>query len=87
MPATKKTQNSPAKVVKTEAKAERQQIDKGVLYAATGNYNPKAEANVISYTEVCKVLPGTYQEIIKVIPQHTDFVGYLIRRGGIAPVK
>ena len=48
-----------------------------------GEYNPKAAQNVASYAEVCKALPGTYKEIQAKLPEHTDFVGYLIRRGGL----
>lgn len=48
-----------------------------------GEYNPKAAQNVASYAEVCKALPGTYKELQAKLPEHTDFVGYLIRRGGL----
>ena len=54
-------------------------------YASTGQYNPKAVKNVESYAAVCSVLPASLSTIEAKIPQHTDFVGYLIRRGGIAP--
>jgi hypothetical protein len=56
-------------------------------YESTGRYNPKAKHNIKSYGEVEAVLPATYKEIQAAIPQHTDFVGYLIRRGGLAPKK
>ena len=55
------------------------------MYASTGQYNPKAVKNVESYAAVCSVLPASLSTIESKIPQHTDFVGYLIRRGGIAP--
>lgn len=55
------------------------------MYASTGQYNPKAVKNVESYAAVCSVLPASLSTIEAKIPQHTDFVGYLIRRGGIAP--
>ena len=48
-----------------------------------GGYSPKAAQNIASYAEVCKVLPATYKEIQAKLPKHADFVGYLIRRGGI----
>jgi len=48
-----------------------------------GAYNPKAAQNIASYAEVCKALPGTYKEVQAKLPEHTDFVGYLIRRGGL----
>ena len=55
------------------------------IYEATGSYNPKAKKNVSTYEEICAVLPATLADITKAIPQHEDFVGYLIRRSGIAP--
>ncbi len=83
--ATVAKKSTPAKAPAKAPAKPRQQIDKGVVYEATSSYNPKAEQNIASYAEVCKVLPAKYEEIVKQIPQHTDFVGYLIRRGGIAP--
>jgi len=97
MPVTQRKSKTPVKTPaqtvesKTPAKAKetdtRQQIDKSVVYESTGSYNPKAEANISSYAAVCKVLPAKYEDIVKAIPQHTDFIGYLIRRGGIAAKK
>lgn len=57
---------------------------KEVVYVSTGAYNPKAEKNIKSYQEVLAVLPATMGEIKAAVPQHTDFAGYLIRRGGLA---
>ena len=62
-------------------------IDKEAVYTSTGKYAPQAVHNIASYGDVCKKLPATYDELRKAIPEHTDFVGYLIRRGGIAPKK
>lgn len=94
MPVAKTKTSPKAKVatkakpapVKAEPKA-RQMIDKSAVYEASGGYNPKAEANIASYAAVCKVLPAKYEDIIKQIPEHTDFVGYLVRRGGIEKKK
>lgn len=49
-------------------------------YYKTGKYNPKAKKNVDSWEAVIAILPATYREIVEALPQHTDFVGYLIRR-------
>ena len=97
MPEVKKAKPAMAdittKVFKTkepkEAKVpkERMKVDMSCAYGATGSYNPKAEQNIKSWNEVQAVLPATYKEIQEKIPQHTDFVGYLIRRGGLAPTK
>ena len=60
-------------------------VDMTAKYVSTGAYNPKAAVNVSSLEVVEGVLPATYKEIQAAIPKHMDFVGYLIRRGGIAP--
>ena len=89
MPEAKKT--SAKKVPATAPEKVEEQAPRGSKtprgtgkYESTGSYNPKAEKNIKSFEEVCAVLPATLEEITKAIPQHTDFVGYLIRRGAIA---
>jgi len=57
-----------------------------VKYEVTGTYNPKAPKNVQTYKEIQAVLPATLAEVKAAIPQHHDFVGYLIRRCGLAEV-
>ena len=82
MPEAKK---KVAKTTKPEAKKEKAPLPKVNMdcqYVA-GSYNPKAAHNIKSYDEVLACLPATYKEIQEVIPEHTDFVGYLIRRGGL----
>lgn len=90
-------QKAPKKDKKNKApKADKPKVDKPKVargkgtprgegqYEATGTYNPKAAKNLESYNAVVAVLPATLPEIEKAIPEHTNFVGYLIRRGGIA---
>ena len=98
MPEVKKnTKTTPAKKAPLvdvnklkEEKAEPKtkvavpKVDKSVVYVSTGKYNPKAEHNVKSMGEVEAVLPATYDQIAVAIPHHIDFIGYLIRRGGLA---
>ena len=71
--------------VEPKSAAPVPKVDKSAVYISTGKYNPKAEHNIKSMGEVEAVLPGTYAEIAKAIPHHIDFIGYLIRRGGLAP--
>jgi hypothetical protein len=71
--------------VAKKAPKDRVKVDMSCSYENTGTYKPKAEQNIKSWLEVQAVLPATYKEIQEKIPQHTDFVGYLIRRGGLAP--
>ena len=90
MPEVKKVAKvaNAAKAEKPEVKAEKKErvkVDMECKYASTGKYNPKATHNIKSMQEVEAVLPATYKEIQAAIPQHTDFIGYLIRRGGLAP--
>ncbi len=66
-------------------KATRQQVDKNTVYEDAGTYNPKAEANVASYAAVKAVLPANYATVVAAIPEHTDFFGYLVRRGALKP--
>jgi len=56
------------------------------IYEATGSYNPKAPKNIQTYGEIQEALPATVAELKEKVPQHTDFIGYLIRRGGLAEV-
>ena len=92
MPEVKKVPKPPIAVVTKEKKEAKPKekvaaipVDLTCKYEATGKYGPKAAHNIQSYAEVCGVLPATYKEIQAAIPEHTDFVGYLIRRGGLAP--
>ena len=62
-------------------------VDMACSYVSTGTYNPKAPQNIKSMGEVEAILPASYGEIQAKIPQHADFVGYLIRRGGLKPKK
>ena len=93
MPEVKKVPKPPIAEVKKVAKETKEKekvaaipVDLTCQYESTGKYSPKAAHNIQSYGEVCDVLPATYKEIQAAIPEHTDFVGYLIRRGGLAPV-
>lgn len=79
--SVKKTTKKTVEVAPRGAKTPRNDGQ----YIATGTYNPKAEKNQATYADIVAVLPATLKEIEEKIPQHTDFVGYLIRRGGIAP--
>lgn len=93
MPEAKKPAQKAAPA-KTSAKAEtkevkvtRTSVDKNTVFVPSGTYNPKAAHNVASYEAVVAVTPGTYDDMAKAIPQHTDFIGYLVRRGGLVPQK
>lgn len=88
MPEAKKVPKAPV-VVKTPV-ADKPKKKKAAVVPVSltatyveGAYNPKAELNIASFNEVKAVLPGTYGAIQKAIPKHADFVGYLIRRGGL----
>lgn len=70
-----------------KVKKEKIKVDMTCQYVDGGAYNPKAEQNISSWNDVQACLPGTYKEIQEKIPQHTDFVGYLIRRGGLVAKK
>ena len=82
---TDKKSTLPAKPAKPRKAMPK--VDMEAKYDSTGKYNPKAAHNVKSWKEVQAVLPATYKEIQAKIPEHTDFVGYLIRREGLAPSK
>ena len=87
MPEAKKAVNkeSKAKSPKVEnPKVALPKVDKTKVYEVTGQYNPKAAHNVASLAAVDKVCPALYDDIAKAIPEHIDFIGYLIRRGGLA---
>jgi hypothetical protein len=86
-PPKTKTKAKPVAVKEVKSKAPVPKVDRTKKYDSTGAYNPKAAHNVKSYDAVLSVLPATYDEMAKAIPEHTDFIGYLIRRGGIAPTK
>lgn len=92
MPEAKAPSKAPAKKAQPAKKAEAKEgevnqrfsIDKTKKYAPTGNYNPKAKHNVDSYEAICAVCPATYEDMVKAVPEHTDVIGYLIRRGALA---
>jgi hypothetical protein len=83
-PKVKKT-DTPKTPKADKPKVAVPKVDMGAIYESTGAYNPKATHNIKSMAEVEAVLPATCKEIQEAIPKHTDFVGYLIRRGGLAP--
>ena len=90
MPEAKKVTKNPktpaSKTVAPDKKPKAKVVVIPVSLTATyveGSYNPKAELNIASYAEVLGAVPGTYKEIQAKLPKHTDFVGYLIRRGGL----
>ncbi len=92
MPEAKKApvaaKAAPKKVTKVAAPKAKKEKAKVIPVSMTakyvaGAYSPKAELNIASYAEVCKHLPGTYKELQDKLPEHGDFIGYLIRRGGL----
>ena len=83
MPEAKKVAKKPVAEVKEKSTVPK--VNHDAQYISTGKYNPKAEHNIKSMAVVEKVLPATYAELVKALPEHTDFIGYLIRRGGLAP--
>lgn len=54
-------------------------------FESSGTYSPKAEKNLKSYEEVLAHLPATLTELRAALPEHKDFVGYLIRRKALVP--
>ncbi len=82
-----KKEGKVTKKEETKVKVSLPKVDHTVKYESTGKYSPKAQHNIVSMAEVENALPATVAELALVIPKHTNFIGYLIRREGLQPVS